>query len=110
MPNDRCQASDCLASDLKDIVEKMSEKQDKLIEFAVDIKNIREGIRELKDRSNKEHDEIFERLREIEGDTHHKDIYKALSSKISKRDVSILLSVLTFIFIAIEILFKFIVQ
>ena len=105
-----CPAPNCPMKDIKTSLNSIEEKQEKFIEVAVDIKYLRDDIKELKDREGKEHDEIFERLRSIESETHHKDIYKSMASKVSKKDISILLSVLTFIFIAVELLIKFVVK
>lgn len=85
-------------SKLEKRVEKIDSKQDKLIEVVADIRFLREAIQEIKTVDHCEHDEIFKRLRIVENE------------KISRRDVGLIVAILTvilgfmnFIFIKIGI-------
>lgn len=100
-----------MKGDIKELV-----KQNGAIQaLANDIKYIREDIAEIKEsnilREQKDssiQDEISKRLRDIESEEHHKSVYTALSSKVSKKDVMILLSIFTVLIMGFELFTYFI--
>lgn len=109
-----CPSPNCGINGLKKSIDKIDEKQDKLIELAVDIKYLREEISEVKITETREHNEIYTRLRGMEGEGHHKDIYKSLSDmekgKLGKKDVIAVITVMSVIFTIINIVLRFTVK